>query len=153
MSDRLTDYLSLPPWEALIQMVNDYHALDLNPKLAKLVSMNHVDKDTVKVTIASPRSQRGNVALPPFDYRVVTYHRLDIETFFGEFIQEPFVVSQYPATTKRITDELSRRSNVKFDINDFRHYIIQDFQDRIYLEAFPGSLRWTGKVVLTLKKE
>lgn len=141
------DYLRLPPWEALLEIVNDTHNLVLSPHTTTLRNMEVVDTETVEVTLSVNRSTSHRQLLPPFDEHVFQYQRLDLTRFFR--VNTPVTVPDVPLTTKDLVRVLTDRTGVVFDINDFRHQSLDGVTPPYTLKAHPRSLRWVGQLKFT----
>lgn len=146
------DYLRLPPWEALIRMINHRYYLDLHPNTTTLVDFQPRDGSEVSVTLRAQRSGVHGNLLPAFSEETFVYRRLDLATFFQQ--NGPVVVDglHLPTTTEAVLAVLAARHEVVFDRNDVVYETIDSLEQAspYRLRAQPHSLRWYGEVAVTL---
>lgn len=150
MQRSFEEYLETPPWEAFIQMVNDYYPLELNPTLTDLCSIEAIAGEKTRVTLSISRYRHRDQLLPPFTVRAINYYRLDLSTFFTERLTLPLALPKAPLTTRDVVDLISAKLNIAFDRNDFKHKLIDNGSKSVTLEAHPRSLRWIGSITLPL---
>lgn len=148
MTRPLLDYLSVPPWEALLQLVNDNCGLDLEPHSTVLMSLESLSDDgETKVTLTAPKTD--NTLRPPFSYRVFKYYRLNLAEvlsgYDGGFIDPDNVV----VDTRWVVNWLSAKTGIPFDINDYQHVTVKNMET-FTLKAHPMSLRWYGEISMTI---
>lgn len=149
MTTRTTrEYMGLRPWEALITMVNDEHALSLSPETTELVSVEIIDTHQIEVMLAVSRSQDDRQQLPPLTEHVFRYTRVDIGLFFRAK-DRPIEVTEPPHTTQALVAALTARTGVAFDIDDVIHVPLTETTPPYTLKAHPRSLRWTGSIDFT----
>lgn len=150
MQRNLEEYLETPPWEAFIQMVNDYYPLELNPTLTDLCSIERISGEKTRVTLSISRYRHRDQLLPPFTVRAINYYRLDLSTFFTGRLTLPLKLDKAPVTTRDIVDVIGAQLKIVFDRNDFKHKLIEPGSKSVTLEAHPRSLRWVGAIDLPL---
>lgn len=148
MTRPLMDYLSVPPWEALLQLVNDNCGLDLKPHSTTLMSLESISEDgETKVTLTAPRTD--NTLRPPFAYRVFKYYRLNLAEVFSDFNGGFIDPDSTVVDTRWVLKWLFSKTGIKFGINDCQHTTVKNMET-FTLKAHPMSLRWYGEITMTI---
>lgn len=154
----LSDLLATPPWEALINVVNHRYVLGLDPNTTRLVAFTPVSGTTTDVTLSASRTSAAWNLLPAFDQQTFGYERLDLATHYpdGTVTLDPTGWT----TSADMVDALSNQTGVVFDDRDFTHEelpwvnddgTVETVPETYQLSAGPWSLRWIGRVVVTLE--
>lgn len=145
------EYLTLLPWDALVQIVNDERYLQLDSKATFLKSFTPLNTMDVEVVLSTHRSADEANILPLVDDQTLQYRRLDLTEFFRQ--TEVMNVSglPLPISTQAIVRQLGVRNGIAFDLDDFEHFVIESLTDDTYqLVANPYSLRWVGQLTFRL---
>lgn len=149
MSVSLTrELLRLPPWEAIIEMINRRYHMTIDPLATHLVALEEMSDNRLEITIALFPSASSRNMLPPTKKMTVVYERLDLARFFGSSVS--MGLPNRPVSTLDITQWLTQLTGVVFDKNDVIHEMIPIDDDTYQLNAHPRSLRWVGGLTIVL---
>lgn len=140
------DLLRLPPWEAVIELINRRYHMTIDPYTTSLVALDPMAEDRIEITLALRPSTILNNLLPPTQQMTVIYRRLDMERFFRGPITIP--TNQPMGSTIELINYLTRRTGVVFDKDDVIHEMIPP-GETYALKAHPRSLRWVGELTVT----
>lgn len=146
------DYLTLPPWEALVQMVNDQTYAQLNPLTTSLKSVKSLGGRSVEVVIAAARSTSEFNILPIYPDTTFLYDRLDLAAEFKQGVVTNISGYRLPLSTVDLLNDVGVRNGIAFDVGDFLHQRLDVYTPgaEVVLEAHPESLRWVGVLKLRL---
>lgn len=146
------DYLTLPPWDALVQMVNDQTFAQLNPLTTSLKSFKSLGGKSVEVVLAAARSTSEFNILPVYPDSTFAYDRLDLATHFHQLAPTNISGYRLPLSTVDLLTDIGLRNGIVFDVGDFIHQRIEVYSPgaELVLEAHPDSLRWVGSLRLRL---
>lgn len=146
------DYLTLPPWDALVQMVNDQTYAQLDAKTTVLKAVKPLGGLTLQVTLAAARSTSDANILPQYPDTTFAYDRLDLETHFHQLTPTNINGYRLPLSTVDLMNDIGARNGIVFDVDDFFHQRLEVYNPgtEIWLEANPNSLRWMGALRLRL---
>jgi hypothetical protein len=146
------DYLTLPPWEALVQMVNDQTYAQLNPLTTSLVSITSLGGRSVEVVIAAARSTSEFNILPVYPDTTFHYDRLDLAAEFKQGVPVNINGYRLPLSTVDLMNDVGARNGIAFDVGDFLHQRLETYTPgaEVVLQAHPESLRWVGSLKLRL---
>lgn len=145
-------YLSLDPWSALVQMINDTYVFQLFPGSTKLVSMTSVNRLTTTFEIEHVQSTDPANSMPPVTRTTFTFDRLDAQLFFKNAPVISIRDIRMPFSTVDILDWISERTGIVFAPDDFLHETFTAFtgNDTVTVTANPQSLRWVGQLRISL---
>lgn len=152
--DRTRELLSLPPWEALVSMINAEYGFSLDYQTTHLYALEPLDDNQMELTIQVRRSKAWHNLLPQVDQYTFQYRRLDLGTFFNADGKALVLDdSRQFTTTVDLMEEISTRTGVYFDIDDVYHEPLPNGRVIEYtIRAHPRSLRWVGELTVTLGK-
>lgn len=144
--------LKLDPHGALVNIINDENRTLFNGGVGSELEFSEARstsgiRTAVKVKVRDPHS--GADWLPTAGELDFTYNRLDVLSNLGGFLSgwRPVL----PTSTWEILKELSLRTGLTFYKEDFiQEDIIRQNAAPYYLKARSDSLRWTGRMALTL---
>ncbi len=142
------DLLRLPPWEAIIEMINRRYHMSIDPQSAQLVELDPLDDDRMEITLALKPSNTLRNLLPPTQQMTVIYRRLDLNRFFGGPLTLP--PDSTIVSTLDLTHYLTQRTGVVFDKDDVIHEMIPVGVSPYILKAHPRSIRWVGELTINL---
>jgi hypothetical protein len=144
--------LKLSPRGAIVRMINDknntfFDGSDAGPLIiSPPVAVGEI---RTEVEISVRRRLSGSDDLPFAGQLAFRFNRLDVEaTLSGSLTgyRPPM-----PTSTQVLLDELTRRTGIKFDLEDFiLEDIIRNNAAPYLLKAKPESLRWVGDLEVTL---
>lgn len=140
------ELLRLPPWEAIIRMINRRYTMSIDPQCATLVELEELTDNRMEITLALHPSASLRNLMPPTQQMTVVYERLDLSRFFDGPITLSFTTS--PTTTLDLTRKLTELTGVVFGKNDVMHEVIPIDQSSYTLRAHPRSLRWVGELTI-----
>jgi len=140
------DLLRLPPWEAIIELINRRYHMTIDPNMTSLVALDPMDDDRMEITLALRPSTILYNLLPPTRQMTVIYRRLDLNRFFGGPVIIP--AEQAMTSTIELTKYLTQRTGVVFDKDDVIHEMIPP-GEAYAMKAHPRSLRWVGELSIT----
>jgi hypothetical protein len=148
------EYLRFPPWEALVEMINQKHFVQLNPKVTQLAGLVALGDTLTEVTVKATRSAHPGNLLPAFTQGTYRYHRLNLGQYF-QSLGIPLVVTglRLPVSSWELVQWLQDITGVVFDLSDVlveRVTTVQQAQ-AVRLQAHPRSLRWVGELVLQVE--
>lgn len=146
------DYMRLPPWEALIRLVNQTHQLRLHPATTRLHALTDLGAGLTEVTLTTQRNRYPHSLLPPFSEQSFRYRRADLTQFFQVAERAKLSGLRLPCTTREVVAQLSALTGVVFDRNDFINEDLETYVQahQYVLRASPHSLRWVGALPLHL---
>lgn len=102
-----------------------------------------------QVEISIRRQLSGDDALPFPGTLAFRFNRLDVDFNLGGQLNG--YRPEMPTSTQALLDELTRRTEIKFELEDFiLEDIIRSNAAPYILKAKPGSLRWVGSLEITL---
>lgn len=146
------ELLKMSPHGAIVRMINDRnHTFFDGGETGSLVISPPLDEGGIRteVEISVRRRLSGSEQLPFGGSLAFRYNRLDVEnTLSGKLTgYRPAM----PTSTQVLLDELTRRTGIKFDLEDFvLEDIIRSNAAPYVLKAKPESLRWIGQMEITL---
>lgn len=144
--------LKLSPRGAIVRMINDenntfFDGSDAGPLvISPPLSVGAI---RTEVEISVRRRLSGNDGLPHAGQLAFRYNRLDVEMTLSGKLNG--FRPEMPTSTQVLLDELTRRTGIKFDLEDFiLEDIIRSNAAPYLLKAKPESLRWVGDLEVML---
>lgn len=141
------DYLTLSPWEALIEIINDEHYLQLDPGTVTLKAFTPLTGTRTEVVVGTSRSTNEANILPVLGDLNFQYDRLRLSDFLRQVVPLNVRDFKLPINTMDVVKKIGQVNNIVFDIDDFQHTLLTSYPSKpVILYAGARSLRWYGNL-------
>lgn len=146
MAFTLKRLLRFDPLSALLILVNQQAGSSLNPNQIKAAVVESLGGTLTRVTLSAFAPEQEWIAQEYQGNKVLTYHRLDLATFFHSGFT---VEAHLPLTVHSLLEKLNQRQGLVFADSDFDQAVIST--SPFTLKAKATSLRWVGQVPVTVR--
>lgn len=144
--------LKLSTRGAIVRMVNDengtlFDGSETGPLVISPPTSEGGGRTEVEISVR--RRLSGDDSLPFPGTLAFRYNRLDVDFNLGGQLNG--YRPEMPTSTQALLDELTRRTGIRFELDDFiLEDIIRSNAAPYILKAKPNSLRWVGSLEITL---